>query len=501
MVSSGLSVLPRDCVEEIMNHLDLSTLKALRLSSRTLCAQCTGPRFRQFLRSHSVELTKSSLHSLRELLVHPELGTAVKNLEIVATIYDQTPHMQTVEGWKKSRKGHKSASGPNEETVSQAKDNLAWLRTQQQRQDEVSYDMAVDELVFCLRRVGNLDNIELDAVLVQGPNTAVTADTGDTNWYPVWMRASRTFCITMEAITMSGVELKTLTVYQRTPRCSVPLYDIATNLEMLDSGKLRNAGKSIEQLSLSISNKVATGATERPPQDPVACHEVAWYGERPAVPAYVASFGEVLSGENEKFDGLARFLRLTPSLKALEIHFYNTTLKPYVGSHSMFEAVENEIRLPLLRRCSIGGITTSENSLIHFLCNHPQITDLTLSYITLLPEGSWDSIFALLGQRMPSLERLHLSTLISSDRRRVNLHPVWDDCPRELEENRPLGIYFVHTKVFNADDIRKGLEFRPMPFAAYQGSPHVERYLRSVRTHYGSPWESKRVVSRGQITR
>lgn len=501
-----LSVLPPEILEEIMAYLDLATLKALRLSSRALCKDSTGFRFRQFFRLQSIDLGQSSLQSLQDLLVHPALGTAVKDLQIVATVYDQTPHIEIVKAWEKKQKTRDQPPvdpaiqsaifrgpilDPNQEEFDQAEADIAWLRTQQLLQDKFSYDEAVKQLASCLSRIRKLRRIELDATVIQGPNAVVTTDTGKTNWYPVWMRASHNYCITMEAITLSNVELKTLNVYQRTPRCSVPLYDIATNIEMLDADKLSKIGEKIEEISLSISNKVTTGATDRPPRTPIPCHEVAWYGKRPANAAYVSSLSGVPSGENEKFDGLARLLNFTTNLNSLDIHCYNTMLDDFVGSHSIFEAVSSEIILPLLRKCSIGGIITSRDSLIKFLSNHPNIDVLALSQIQLHPGEPWDRVFAHLEQRMPALERLHLSTLRTGDRQSINLHPVWEEYPDELEVNRRSSIFYVHTKVFKAEDISKGLKFRQMPFAPFQGAPEAAKWIRSVRTHYGAPWDGK----------
>ena len=96
------------------------------------------------------------------------------------------------------------------------------------------------------------------------------------------------------------------------------------------------------------------------------------------------------------------------------------------------------------------------------------------------------------------VESLHLSTLRSENQETINLHPVWEDHPKELEENRCLGIYFVHTKEFDAVDILKGLEFRPKPVSWCQGSPGTYNWLQSVKMEHGSPWESKRVFDSGQ---
>ncbi|KAJ5818388.1 hypothetical protein N7474_003979 [Penicillium riverlandense] len=481
-----LSNLPPECVEEIMEYLDLDALKALRLSSRELCIDSTGPRFKKFISCQTMEVTKIALMSFRELAVHP-LGAAVKNLKIMATVYDQTLQLKVLN----TRENNTTDEVP---PLSQAQDDLAWLQSQQQGQDEVSYDEAVDHLAFCLGHFRTLDHIELDAVLVQGPSTIMATDTGQTNWYPVWTRASRIYCMTMEAIASSGVGPKSLTVYQATPRCSVPLYDIAANIEMLYSANLKNAGKCIENVALSISTKVATGATERPPRAPVACHDMP-YDKGPFSAASISSLGEDKFLEVEKFDGLARFLEITPNLKTLEIHFYQTLLKPRTQYQLMFNTVANEIRLPLLRQCSLRGITTREDSLLQFLSNHSQITDLTLSQVSLAPEETWGSIFTHLSRKMPHLERLHLSTLRLGNNSMINLHPVWEDHSKELEENSRSGIYFVHTKVFNADDLRKGLEFWPMPVASMQGSQSASLWILSVKKEYGPPWSNREGIS------
>ena len=490
----ALNILPPECVAEIIEYLDLDTLKSLRRSSRQLCIDCTGPRFKKFIRCQTLEVTSSTHRSFRNLAVHP-LGAAVRNLKILATVYDQAFLINTL----RSRGQANESTNPDPTTL-QLQADLAWMEAQQQDQDEVSYDQAVKDLAFCLGQFRAFDHIELDAVLVQGPTTTMATDNGQpTNWYPVFMRASRIYCMTMEAITISGAGPKRLSVYQATPRCSVPLYDIATNIEFLHSGSpgladqsidqsdnLKNAGKRIEEVSLSLSTKVATGATERPPRAPMACHNIP-YDPITASAAYISSLGGGWFLEEEKFDGLARFLENMPNLKSLEIHFYQTLLRSRdIHYQRMFDPVALRIRLPLLRQCSLRGIAISEDSLLQFLSNHQQITDLMLKQVS-IPEGSWEAIFAHLDRHMPNLRYLCLSTLRMCNRI-INLHPVWERCPRELEENSQSQIYFVHTKVFTADELQKGLEFRPMPAGPTQGSQRFSAWVSSLKKEYGPPW-------------
>lgn len=58
---------------------------------------------------------------------------------------------------------------------------------------------------------------------------------------------SRIYYITIEAIALSSVEPKTLTVYQ-TVRCSVLLYDISANIAMIHSVDSEDAGTFITHL-------------------------------------------------------------------------------------------------------------------------------------------------------------------------------------------------------------------------------------------------------------
>jgi hypothetical protein len=497
-----LSILPVEIVEEILSYLDLATIKALRLSSRAIHKDCTGFRFKHFLRQKSFPLTRSGLQYIQDIVTHPILGDAVKKLKIWAIVYDQTPHVKVIESWKKQQKQqkeHDDNDNPNlklaekDSELSQAEADLKWLQAQQELQDEISYDETVKEFSFCLGQIRRLDEIELDAVICQGPGNTMPTDVGKTNWYPVWMRASRNYCIAMEAMTLSKIQLKSLNVYQRTPRCSVPLYDIETHLEMFPSDALHDVGKHLQRLSLSISNKVTTGAMDRPPRTPIQCHEVAWYGKRSPHMQYVSSLGGDHSEDDDNLDGLAKFLRLTPNLKSLEVHFYNTSLPGRLaGSHRIIKNINRETLVHQLRECSLQGIGVSQDSLIQFLSDHPLITDLTLCQITLLQGGSWCPVFAALEERTPRLERLHLATLKWAGGHSVNLHPVWDDLPKELEESRRSFISYVHTKTFSAKDISKGLKFREMPSEPqFQSTLEAQQWRKSVAMRYGLPWEER----------
>src|SRR5262245_17686472 len=77
-----------ELLETIIQYLSLDAIKSLRLTSKEFAARCLGPRFRSFVRQQRTDLTARSLQSLCSLASHPKLGPAVRNLTIVATLYD-----------------------------------------------------------------------------------------------------------------------------------------------------------------------------------------------------------------------------------------------------------------------------------------------------------------------------------------------------------------------------------------------------------------------------
>lgn len=82
--------LPIVVVDKILEYLDLETIKSLRLTDRTWSELCLGPRFKSFMRHQSTDLTPQSLESLSALSCHAILRPAVKDLTIVAAVYDSS---------------------------------------------------------------------------------------------------------------------------------------------------------------------------------------------------------------------------------------------------------------------------------------------------------------------------------------------------------------------------------------------------------------------------
>lgn len=498
----NLDRLPPEVVERIIQYVDLDTIKSLRLTSRVLGERCLGPRFKSFLKRQTTDLTKRSLQSLCALASHPTLRPVVKNLTIMATVYD-TFEVQRILCIKKRRVVKRGLKGQiyqtrylpcTEQELSTAQSDLAWLRAQQEEREALSDESVIESLASALRLFGRLNSVDLDATVIQGPNVTVWTKEGD--WHPIFMRASQVYCLTMSAVARSGVAVDTLTVYRNTPRCSVPSCDITAHVEKLDADQLAVAGASIKNLALSISMRIETDigkiAAARELRERLFHSELGFQSS-----LLGTSDPETLAEEN--FPGIARLLRFIPNLETIDLHLYDTLGGIPEVCDRIFKAIAQETRLPALEQCCLRGIYASTESMLQFLENHPRIKHLDLRQVT-LTSGSWEPIFEYLGSsRMPALTRLYLSGLyqnVSNYPWLVNLKPVWEegsdggkDDYQRLRLTTFLclgGSRFVHTREFDADEIKRGLEIQPVIDRHLLGAPYY-RWEFSRREEYGPP--------------
>src|SRR5262245_21529478 len=73
--------------EEILEYLDLESIKNLRLTDKALNEACLRRRFKLCLEHQTTDLTQESLESLASIATH-SLGGNVKHLTILAAVYE-----------------------------------------------------------------------------------------------------------------------------------------------------------------------------------------------------------------------------------------------------------------------------------------------------------------------------------------------------------------------------------------------------------------------------
>ncbi|PLB47697.1 hypothetical protein P170DRAFT_426928 [Aspergillus steynii IBT 23096] len=75
--------VPLELWEMILDHLDLESTKALRLTSKTVSHLCSGRHFERHFRDHKVMLTSHGVQEFQALATHSQFGKLVENLTFV----------------------------------------------------------------------------------------------------------------------------------------------------------------------------------------------------------------------------------------------------------------------------------------------------------------------------------------------------------------------------------------------------------------------------------
>ncbi|RAK95663.1 uncharacterized protein BO80DRAFT_485991 [Aspergillus ibericus CBS 121593] len=458
----GIDFPPAVVVDVIVDHLDLQSIKALRLTNRAWSKLCLGPRFKSFIRHQTTNLTAESLKSLMELACHPDLGSVVKQLTILADVYDpsllkRVLHTRRCED--RTRMPRLTARDCTQDELEQARAGLQWLEEKSLTCLLVDEDVIGKILATILDHFGQLDLIALEATMTTAPRGDIFKSLGE--WHIIWVQATQVYHIAMTALAQSRIEVEALSVYRETIRCGVPSNEITDFMNNLDAkGWAFSSGQSIKYFALDLSMRVDSNperlAEER---DQLERYEREnrrrWTGNLGALQADLHP--EAVAEDN--FPGVARLLQKMPNLESLVLSLRRTVKGDVNPYHQLFDAIA-EIHLPLLGTLSLLGIYATSDSLLRFLQHHPTIRELSLEKID-LSSGSWEPVLQHI-QQMPSLTRVILSRIAVAGET-VNLRPA-DDTEKRDSLCHPdyfccIRGVFVHRREFDAASIREGFQF------------------------------------------
>lgn len=210
------------------------------------------------------------------------------------------------------------------------------------------------------------------------------------------------------------------------------------------------------------------------------------------LPAVRIPTSETRARAESNFPGVARFLRQTPNLEALDLFLYNTLEGAPWAYSAMFNNISTIVHLPQLRRLTLRGIWATPTSLLLFLRNHPDLTQIDLREVH-VSGGTWEPILKHF-QTMPRLTKLHLENLWSGSEHLLNLQPqnsMYDD------EKKIPGHYFptrhgtmVHTRDISVEEIKDGLDFvKSRGSSRGKGSRHLMKWIQQRKIDYGPPEE------------
>lgn len=455
VIKNGFSSPPVIVVDTIIEHLDLESIKSLRLTNRAWGYLCLGPYFKSFFRHQVTNLTVESLQSLLALSRHPILSRAIKKLTIIAEVYDPSLTKRVLRMRRcedRARVPRLVARDCSQDELNQAKLDLKWLEAQSSASQLANEDNTANSLAAVLNRIGQLDTIALEATATTAPRPDTFRAQGD--WQIIWAKASQIYKITMLALAQSNIVLHHLTIYCETIRCAVPCNEITANMDDLDTRKWSlSTGHSIRCLALDLSMRTDS--------NPVL---------------------------TDGLDGVARLLQNMPNLGSLVLSLRRTVRGNASSYHRLFDTIAGIVHLPLLNKLTLLGMYTTSSALLQFLQNHRGVEELHLEKVN-LTSGSWRPLLQHF-QEMPSLTRLILSRIALAGET-LNLRPVPDNAARsslcDPDYYCCIRGVFVHRREFDAFAIRHGFHFNQEYQGAPSNSPAFTAFLVYDYEMYGLP--------------
>ncbi|CAK48331.1 hypothetical protein CBS63078_374 [Aspergillus niger] len=484
--------LPIVVVDEILEYLDLETIKSLRLTDRTWSGLCLGPRFKSFMRHQSTDLTPQSLESLGALSCHAILRPAVKDLTIVAAVYDSSLLQRVLRTSRCEDENGTlwiAARDCTPDEVVQAEADLAWLEEQSSKHQLKQENHIVSTLAAILNNFGRLDWVSMEAKVTHSPRPEVFRSRGD--WHAIWLKATQVYHIAMSAIAESTISVNSLTIFRNPIRSAIPSNEITTHMRTLDPAACTFAsGQSIKNFSIDLSTRIDTDRERLSKRrGDIEIWELetrrSWHGLSPGT--LLASLEPEVNSE-DNYPGVARLLQKMPNLEALTLRLRCTVIGDVSLYHRLFEEIASKVHLPQLKRLRLLGIYATSDSLQCFLRKHPDIELLGLEKVNLV-SGAWQPVFEEI-RKMPSLTRVVLAS-ISGEGRTLNLRPAEDKDDRSDPSNTDYYLctrgVFVHRREFDARDIQKGFQFNTDNQGAPQGTHGFTSFLVFDQEHYGLP--------------
>lgn len=494
--AATLHHLPAPPTQIILENLDLASLKNLRLTCRALSDNCIGPRFQSFFPVIKTDLSENSLRSLDKLVSNPLLRPVVKSITVLAMVYN-FHNLEYILRTKK-RPAEADPEDPSHLTfvpcttgdLAAVRDDLNWMNARQQEDDSRDVTAVVDQLASILKKLGELEMLELDGSFVEHRHKASPlVYEHQAEWVQNWISASRAFSIATLAMAQSKVTVDALKVFEVTGRCSVQAADITNAMENIGSDNFALVGKHIKNFAISTSTRVCIKPAET--TDSSGYDSDASEIELPERPRYDYTIlhhddPELVTEAN--FPGVATMLSQMPNLEVLRLHLFRTVHGRTVEYDQLFAKIARDVRLPALEQLSLEGLFATQEDLLLFLSNHPNIKMLTLRTID-LTSGAWEPIFAHISS-MPALERVRLSTLCIGDEV-LNLDPKEERFSKSIIyrfESYPHGDGpLVFARRISAEELRAGLDFKPRPYGMMLGSPRGYRFVNTQTIEFGPP--------------
>ena len=365
-MAACLALLPFELSKIIFDQVDRKDIESLRLTC-SLLRSTTLFHFRLAFAHRTMDLSPRSLLSLITLCENQDLGSAIKQLTIVAAYHDTA--------WLKAV----SPRSDEPHTLGEADkaapcESLLELRMRVAEITEAAANQSdLRLLTTVLQKASNLRTITLESGFYQGSEVRLPASQSGGAWHEVWKRALHVFSVTMIALARSRLPLDELYIYGGYWGCGVPAYDIHRLMPGLITKGLGEVLVNLRVLSLSYSN---------PPLD----EGLLETGSKNLLSS--------LAFAQRTYLGPASFLALCPNLEDLIITLYNMHL-PKSCSREVVSTSDEEyedesdynfqtFQMPKLLRCKISGQGSRQHALLQVLKDSSDLETLDSRFVALI---------------------------------------------------------------------------------------------------------------------
>lgn len=214
-----LRALPNELFNQVLTHLDLLSIKNLRLASPVHAAKCLSPAFLTYYVQQETDLTPTSLQRLRQISIHPTLGPAVKRLTVVAVFHDPSCLLVRIRRLRDPLRGARlmrllgdGDAARNTELLDKIGQLYKIMSSRHEQQGQFSDDI-VESLAHILGNFGSVDVLSLTTRILQPEFGYVTGGSQSVNWNCLWADCHRLLKVVTSAMTVSKVNVSTLSVF------------------------------------------------------------------------------------------------------------------------------------------------------------------------------------------------------------------------------------------------------------------------------------------------
>lgn len=215
-----LKALPNELYNQVLTHLDLLSIKSLRLTSPLHAAKCLSPAFLAYYEAQETDLTPASLGRLREITRHPIFRPAVKRLTVVAVFHDPGGLLVRIRRLRDPSRRVWAGLGPaglaslNMELLDHIGQLYRIMSSRHEQQGQFSDDI-VGTLSYILEDLESLDVLALSARVLRPEFMNIQDVSGGrgVNWNCLWADCHRLLKIVTSAMSKSRVEVATFSVF------------------------------------------------------------------------------------------------------------------------------------------------------------------------------------------------------------------------------------------------------------------------------------------------